>query len=514
MTIPRLFTVLISLGIVSASELSSQSNAVPELPDYGRTITIRHLVHHTSGLRDQWAILGLAGWRFGEELITERDVLRVISRQRSLDFEPGTEWSYSNTGYTLLAVIAKRITGKTLREFTAERIFGPLGMHRTHFHDDHAMIVKGRTAAYVPWSASRTSLPMGMLDTPYDDLVAAAPTLLEPADQPSGEKYRIGMPIFDVVGATSLFTTVEDLFRWDQSLYSGRVGGELGVRQMLERGILSSGDTLDYAFGLRKGDHKGLTSWRHSGSDVGFQTDYLRIPEERFGVAVLCNNRVAPAPFADQVADIILANRIRRLARARRDVETRGPSNPISLSEGELSAKAGFYRGTNNGDLLRVEFAKGKLVLAGRELIPLGSDRFQFGPEPRRGVYIFESGPDGIFIRRPQPNRAGGSSPDLRYRAVPAASPTSAELEKYAGEYWSEELDVGYSFVVENGKLVLRRTKFEDDPLEPTIVDGFAATRSLLATRFEFTRDAPGEIVGFAAYAGRARAITFARRRQ
>ncbi len=120
---------------------------LPELPDYGRRITVAHLIHHTSGLRDQWSLLDLAGWR-DDDLITEEDVLRIVSRQRALNFEPGAEYLYSNTGYTLLAVIVRRVSGESLRAFAEARIFKPLGMTSTHFHDDHTEIVRGRTSAY------------------------------------------------------------------------------------------------------------------------------------------------------------------------------------------------------------------------------------------------------------------------------------------------------------------------------------------------------------------------------
>ena len=152
---------------------------IPELPDFGTLVTIRQLIHHTSGLRDQWDLLGLSGWRYSLDLITDDDVLSVVSRQRDLNFPPGSKHLYSNTGYTLLAQIVKRVSGQSYREFTEARIFEPLHMKSTHFRDDHAEIIKNMAYGY----------------------------------EPAKDTYRISITNFDTVGATSLLTTVEDLER-------------------------------------------------------------------------------------------------------------------------------------------------------------------------------------------------------------------------------------------------------------------------------------------------------------
>jgi CubicO group peptidase (beta-lactamase class C family) len=199
---------------------------VPELPDFGAPVTLRQLVHHTSGLRDQWELLGLAGWRYSPDLITDDDVLSIMSRQKDLNFPPGSKHMYSNTGYTLLAQVVKRVSGQSFREFTTSRIFQPLGMRNTHFRDDHAEIVKNMAYGYVP----------------------------------AKDTFRISITNFDTVGATSLLTTVEDLALWDENFYNPRVGGPEMIRQMLERGKLSDGEQLDYAFGLVIGKHRGLAT--------------------------------------------------------------------------------------------------------------------------------------------------------------------------------------------------------------------------------------------------------------
>ena len=185
---------------------------VAELPDFGTPVTIRHLMHHTSGLRDQWTLQAYAGWR-DDDLITEADVLTMAARQRGLNFAPGAEYLYSNTGFTLLAVIVKRVSGQSLREFAEARIFAPLGMTRTHCHDDHTMIVRQRTSAYQP--------------------------------RPGGG-WRISIPVFDTYGATSLFTTVGDLLRWEQNFVSAQVGGRALVDEAQVSGRLNDGTAIGY----------------------------------------------------------------------------------------------------------------------------------------------------------------------------------------------------------------------------------------------------------------------------
>jgi CubicO group peptidase (beta-lactamase class C family) len=198
---------------------------LPELHDFGKAITIRQLLHHTSGLRDQWNLLALAGWRL-EDVITQQDVLGLIWRQKELNFAPGEQMLYSNTGYTLLGLIVERVSGTSLSKFTQERIFQPLGMTHTHFQDDYGSLVKNRAYSYYT--------------------------------QEGGYKY-IALS-YSTVGPTSLFTTVEDLARWDQNFYDGRVGGEMVLDKMQAKGQLNNGRDINYASGLVIDEYRGLSS--------------------------------------------------------------------------------------------------------------------------------------------------------------------------------------------------------------------------------------------------------------
>jgi CubicO group peptidase (beta-lactamase class C family) len=272
------FTAASILLLAQQGKLSLDDDVrkyISELPDFGSPITIRHLIYHTSGLRDQWDLLGLAGWRYSLDLITDDDVMSVLTSQKELNFKPGEKHVYCNTGYTLLAIIVKRVSGMSFRQFTTKNVFEPLGMSRTFFRDDHAEIVKNNAYGY---------------------------------ESENDGPFRLGLTNFDTAGATSLHTTVEDLVLWDENFYHPRVGGPSLRDQMLQRGKLNNGETLDYAFGLVVGKYKGLPTVDHGGADAGYRSDMTRFPDQHFSVAVLCNySETNPSSLARSVADIYLA---------------------------------------------------------------------------------------------------------------------------------------------------------------------------------------------------------------
>jgi CubicO group peptidase (beta-lactamase class C family) len=285
---------------------------VPELPDYGKKITIDQLVHHTSGLRDFWSLVDASGMR-QDDGYTVADVVKLASRQRHLNFDPGAEYNYSNTGYVLLGVIVQRASGKSLREFAAERIFQPLGMTVSHFHDDHNQPVPGRAIAYSP---------------------------------ASGGGWKINVWNNDIVGQGGLMTTLEELQRWDENFYTGTVGGRSLLSRQLERGVLNDGKQIAYAFGLEIGEYRGLPMVEHSGSTGGYRTDLTRFPEQHTSVATICNVSNADAVgLAHRVADVVLGPRFTKPAAAanvRVAGQAGGPS--VTLSPTERAAMTGrFY---------------------------------------------------------------------------------------------------------------------------------------------------------------------------
>ncbi|HKY42879.1 MAG TPA: serine hydrolase, partial [Pyrinomonadaceae bacterium] len=249
---------------------------LPEVPDFGKKITIRHLIHHTSGLRDQWTLLGMAGWRL-DDVITKEHIMKMVRHQKELNFDPGAENLYSNTGYTLLAVIAERVSGQSFRDYTEANIFKPLGMTNTHFHDDHERIVKNRAYSYF---------------------------------SKEGGGFRAAPLNYANVGATSLFTTAEDLARWVINFEDKKIGGADVIKQMQQQGVLNSGKQLGYAFGLGIGPYKGLNTVGHAGGDAAYRSFAFWFPDQRFGVVVLSNfGSLNPQQMAMRIADIYLADK-------------------------------------------------------------------------------------------------------------------------------------------------------------------------------------------------------------
>ena len=470
-SVSKQFTAMAVMLLARDGKLSLDDEVrkyVPELRDFGTPITIRHLMHHTSGLRDQWNLLIMSGWRLSEDVVREADVLDLVGRMKALNFKPGDQYLYSNTGYTLLGVIVKRVSGQSLREFSQERIFKPLGMSRTFFRDDHAVIVKQQAYAY-------TSGP--------------------------GTSFKLSVPNYDTVGASSLLTTAEDLAKWDQNFYDYRVGGRELIEQMQVPGALNGGEKIDYALGLAVGRYKGLKVVEHSGGDAGYRSHLMRFPEARFSVACLCNSsNTVPVLLARKVADHYLADRLTKEA-----PEAGAEAGDVTLTEAQLAARVGPYWNAWTEELGRVTLADGKLRLGapgyGGALVPLAENRFRLMGQP--GIVTFEAPAQGA---RRMVIAVEGRRPAV-FEAMPAAAATPPS--EYAGAYYSDEIDATYRIVEKDGKLTLTRQKFAPQLFEPAFRDAFSSL-SILGT-IRFTRDERGRVSGFTLSSGRIRNFGFVR---
>ncbi len=247
---------------------------IPELPDYGKTITLRHLLHHTSGLRSQNTLLSMAGWRL-DDVITKDHIFNLVLRQKNLNFNPGEEHLYSNTGYTLLAEIVARVSGMSFSNWTEINIFKPLDMTNSHFRNDHLTIVKNRAYSY---SATEMGYQKSVLNYAY-------------------------------VGATSLFTTVGDLSKWVINFSEHQIGSTKIMNQMLLQGVLNNGEQIAYAQGLHISNYRGLKAVSHSGNDAGFNSQITHFPEKNFTAIILSNLKsVRPGRLSLQIADLFLSD--------------------------------------------------------------------------------------------------------------------------------------------------------------------------------------------------------------
>jgi CubicO group peptidase (beta-lactamase class C family) len=438
---------------------------IAEFPDFGHKITIRHLLHHTSGLRDQWSLLIMSGWRLSEDVVRDDDILELISRQKELNFTPGDQHLYSNTGYTLMAIIVKRVSGKSLREFADEQMFKPLGMTSTFFRDDHAVIVKNQAYGYAV----------------------------------AGSGFKFSVPNYDTVGASSLLTTVEDLAKWDQNFYDFKVGGNTLIEAMQTPTTLNGGDKLEYTHGLVVSQYKGLKIVEHGGADAGYRSSLMRFPEQKLSVACLCNlANTNPGQLARQVADIYLAGQLKSDA-PKPKIETAG----ITLSEQQLKSKAGFYWNPVVEDFVKLTLTDGKLFVSGGtggELIPLAENRFQLKTQPT--TVLFETDATGKLLMKVS---AEGRRP-ATLEAMEVQTPTAEQLKEYAGAYYSEELDAIYRLEVDADKLVLKRKKNSPASFMAAFKDAFN-NPGLGVIRF--TRNAQQRVSGMIISSGRIRHLRF-----
>ena len=305
------FTAAAIVLLAQRDELSLDQDVrdfIPELHEYDEPITVRHLIHHTSGVRDYLTLMRLSGMSF-ENVFQEDDGVELLARQRELNFGPNTDHLYSNSGYLLLAVIVRRVSGMSIGEFLEQEVFGPLGMKHTFVYEDRFRVVKRRATGYAP-----------------------------DGEGGFGIEHFFN---FELGGDGQVYTSVEDLLLWDSNFYDPIVGGPKFLQQMHTRGVLENGDTLTYAFGLGIREYRGLPSVSHGGAWGGFRAELIRFPEPRFSVVCLCNVGNANAGgLARRVADLYLADQLTAEAAAvREDVER----PVVTVSEDELERVTGYY---------------------------------------------------------------------------------------------------------------------------------------------------------------------------
>ena len=419
---------------------------VPEVINLGYPITIRMLLNHTSGLRELGNLFYFSGWRIADEQY-KSDVLAMIRRQRSLNHEPGAEFSYNSVGYTLLAIIVERVSGVSFRRFVIDRIFTPLGMAHSDVQEDIDQVVPHRATGY--WGH-------------------------DPA------KLRTARPVNSFAGPNNVVSSVEDLARWDANFYEQRVGTQTQLKQMSTPGRLTTGMEFGYGMGLFIGTHRGRRMISHAGSDYGYKADFLRFPAEQLTVAVLCNAfNIAPTPLALQVADLYLPRS--EESSVSQSPESTLPGNNVPES---AAAFAGLYWNDATMQGNRFFYEQGKLILDGGgegkfELRPLGNNAYRLMEAPRRYVFTFFRRSDASLAVRV----AVEGSPVRELRRVEETKPSAGALRELEGRYFSPELEVTWTFVVRDGALVLERHRRKPSPLSPVFGNTFQTEGFVLAFR-------------------------------
>jgi CubicO group peptidase (beta-lactamase class C family) len=439
------FTALSILLLQQQGKLSVEDDVrkfLPEIPDYAKRITLHHLMTHTSGMRDYAGLFDLAGVP-EQNLTNDQDALDLIVRQKALNFAPGEEWDYSNTGFFLLSQVVKRVTGKTLRDFDQENIFTPLGMSSTQIFNNHTQIIPHRATGYR-----------------YDE---------------EKKSFGVEMSNFEQTGDGSVQTSVEDLLRWDENFYTAKLGGADLIQRMQVVGKLNNGKEHGYAAGLMISTYRGQPTVRHGGAWAGYRAELLRFPKQHTSVAVLCNvAQSAPSLRADHVADIVLAD---VLAPTPAGAEKKPAAQ--SVSSDILQRYVGLYK--NDKDTYqRIELKDGKLTLAnyGIELIPQSPTVFRTNFTEGTISFSGKQMVFGLFEDKPE-----------TFNLIQTSAPK--DLSTFAGDYYSPELDSTWQLRVADGQLTMH-VKHSDNPattLRPVTENTFTLESGSL--RFETQSGVP-----------------------
>src|SRR5277367_39468 len=413
---------------------------VPELPSYGKTITLRQMLHHTSGFRDILGLLFLAGRNF-EDIHPTSELLDLLSRQKALNYQPGEEYLYSNTNYFLMSVVIPRATGKPLSQFAEENIFKPLGMTHTRFYDDHSVVVPGRVPAYEPRNDGG---------------------------------FRIDWSTnFDKIGDGGLLSSVDDLLLWDRNFYDNKLGKGTLLKEMQTQGVLNNGKPIEYALGLFISTYRGLPIVEHGGALFGYRTELLRFPQQRFSVITLCNvGTSSPRRLANQVADIYL------------DGQLAPEQHAAASAQADPQPFLGKYRDLQSHSVLDTSVLDGELSIYGLHFKPSGPSRFTAAEGADLNFDTRNAGTMRVTLS------FGDAAPQVLER-FEAITPSAETLGQYAGEYKSSELEATYRFGVKDGKLTLATNWEEPSVLSPTVRDEFGGPNGVSVV---FRRDAAGKV--------------------
>lgn len=468
-SVSKQFTAIAVAILAQEGKLSLDDDVrdyVPEMPDLGAPFTIRQCIHHTSGLRDQYGLFRLAGWR-DDDTQTFADVLDFAYRHERLNFPPGDEYRYCNTSYSLLALIVERVSGQTFRAFVQERLLDPAGMASSHIHDDHSAIVPRRTSAYAPRD---------------------------------GGGFKVANSTVSAPGAICLFTTAEDVAHWVGNYRTREVAGEV-LDAAMTSGTLNDGAPTHYGYGLSIGGYRGLRTVGHGGVDSGYRSQVTWFPEADLGIVILGNvSTMKPGALALKIADVVIADQL--------GTDDLADAPAVDLPEDELAALAGAYQATPSRQVREVILREGRLVMPSwfgedLDLTPIGHRRFRTDDPP---FEVRFSGPDDA-LELHEIDRDGNTRV---YTRLPEHETAIEDLAAVVGSYACPEIGTTYRVTLKDGVLSLGERKNGPRTLRPLapdffVVDGYGG--NTLAV----TRDGYGNVAGLQLFNERIRYLRFAR---
>jgi len=467
-SISKQFTAYSVLLLANAGRLSLEDDIRKYLawfPDLGHKITIRQLMNHTSGIRDQWQLLAISGTRL-DDVIKQEQIVKILSRQQALNSIPGEKYNYCNSGYTMLAEIVKSVTGRTLRQFSDSAIFKPLGMTSTHFHDNYTEIEKNRAYSY-------QSNGLG--------------------------QFSNSVLSYSNAGATSLFTNMNDLSKWAMNYYTNKISSPEVVKQLTEKGKLNSGKETNYALGIVVNDYKGNLQYAHGGADAGYRTFISVLPELKMSFLVFSNVGDFPTNKIFAVADLFVPDKT-----VKKETEKIDSAKAIVKDSAAIKKFLGNYI-SYNGNTASVELKDGKLMYKSNNSYKLlfkeSEDRYSIPSQPGNECRFSISGKDTVvnFVTPQETFRL------VKYRENKI---TDELLTKYTGLYYCPELECYYNIFLKNHELYLGNIKYDDSKLTLTGNDHLDVNFWWMG-HLVMLRDKKGQITGFEVNSGRVEHLKF-----
>jgi len=462
-SISKQFTALSILLLEKEGKLSINDNInkyLPEMYTFEKPITILNLLNHTSGLRDWIYLLGVEGYDLND-MFTQQQIIKVLNNQKELNFEPGTKFMYVNSGYNLLAEIVSRVSGMSFARFVNERIFVPLKMEHSLVLDDYETIVKNEADSYV-------------------------------LNGKNGYKKMV-LSFVNIVGSTGVLTSLEDLSKWTENFESPRVGDKIIFDQMKQRGVLTNGDSISYAMGQFISRYRGLDIIEHGGSDAAFRTHLLRFPKQRVSIVVLANEASLNASgIAYKIADIYLKKELAPAA-----VTVLPPPASTRVIENdpkELIKYTGKYE-LQPG--LIMDFA-----IEGNDLTVNATGQGKFKLQQISPAVFKINNVNGIIsFKKNEQNEMdkidfeinGGK---MQGTHIKEKGLTEEGAKQYTGQYYSNELDVTYSLVYHEGKLIAKNFRSDNNELSQIDNDNFSGNQWFMGI-VKFIRNDNQAVTGF-----------------
>ncbi len=445
---------------------------IPELPDLGETVRLRHLLSHSSGYREYLNSLLMGGWQMGD-MIRVEEIIPMVQRQPALQNKPGETFNYNNTGYALLAMVIERVTGEKYPEWMKENIFHPLGMNNTLVRVHPGQIIPGNAQGYIKIDENT---------------------------------YQEAMDIPASIGAGGIYTTIIDLEKWVLNFYNPRLGDANLIKKLQTPFVLNNGNTMSYAYGLMVGELNGLKMVEHGGADIAHRSMLLIFPEVKGAIITQSNNSSFSGQISRQLADIFFADVMKK-----KEDDKKEPARPgeYVYDVNKFDELAGRYE---------LAIAPGFVLEFRRE-----GDKLVTQATGQGAVEIFASSDSTFYLKVVQASvtfhrNAEGKVEHItlhqngNHRAnrlfEPAWKPSDEDLKMYKGRYFSAELEAYYTIAVNiDGNLVLQHRRMDDLPLKAESKDEFAAAFPI--PQLKFLRNEQGEVTGFEASSGRSAGIVF-----